>query len=84
MKRTQKKIGKRKSRQETMRSREKQKTLDKQAKMTTQGGKHTRKSSDNGRVQKKKKDIFVIKKLTTENVELSLGKKAETEMKKKG
>ena len=46
-----------------MKSREKkQKTSDKQGKMTTQGGKHTRKNSDNERVQKKK-DIFVIKKI---------------------
>ena len=51
-----------------MKNREKQKTLDEQGKMTTQGGKHTRKNSDNGRVRK---NIFVFsKKLTTENIEL--------------
>ena len=37
-----------------MKNREKQKTLDKQGNMTTQGGKHTRKNSDNERVQKKR------------------------------
>ena len=58
-----------------MKNREKQKTLDKQGKMTTQGGKHTRTNSDNERVQKKKKDIFVIKKLTTENFEFVWAKK---------
>ena len=38
-----------------MKNRENQKTLDKQGKMTAQGGKHTRKYSDNERVQKKER-----------------------------
>ena len=67
-----------------MKNREKQKTLDKQGKMTTRGGKHTRKTTDNGRVQKK--DTFVFKKIDHGKFELFLKqeKKAETEMKKKG
>ena len=40
-----------------MKNRENQKTLDKQGKMTTQGGKHTRKNSDNERVQKKERHL---------------------------
>ena len=39
----------------------KKKTLDKQGTMTTEGGKHTRKNSDNGRVQKK--DTFRFQKI---------------------
>ena len=38
-----------------MKNREKQKTLDKQGKMTTQGGKNTRNNSDNEKVQKKER-----------------------------
>ena len=34
--------------------------------MTTQGGKHTRKNSDNGRVQKKKERHFRLGNMTTE------------------
>ena len=41
--------------------------MDKQGKMTTQGGKHTRKFKTTGGFEK---NIFVFKKLTTENLEL--------------
>ena len=57
-----------------MKNREKQKTLDKQGNMTTQGGKHTRKIQITKEFQKK--DIFVIKKLTTENFEFVWAKKS--------
>ena len=50
MKKHEKKIGKRKSRQEILKNREKKKkkTLDKQGTMTTEGGKHTRKNQITG------------------------------------
>ena len=66
-----------------MKNLENQKTLDKQGKMTAQGGKHTRKYSDNESVQKKRKTFSSSKKLTTENFEFVWAKKEETDMKKK-
>ena len=60
-KRPKKKIGKRKSRKEIMKNREKTENIGQTRKMTTQGGKHTRKNQITVGFQKK--NIFVFKKI---------------------
>ena len=68
-----------------MKNREKTENIGQTMKNDDARRKTHEKKSNNGRVQKEKKDILFFKKMTTEKFELfSRQEKAETEMKKKG